>query len=113
MGTSTTQTKEHLNHSVFKRSIYLRFVYVGRAAMIGFFMAYLVDVLTGLDVVGQSGNFICKICLLATVIGVVLFRQTKSIQDLKNLADEATFYDKQWQASWQDPDLSGSSLGKK
>ncbi|KAL7613840.1 light-harvesting complex-like protein 3 isotype 1, chloroplastic [Lactuca sativa] len=85
----------------------------GRAAMIGFFMAYLVDVLTGLDVVGQSGNFICKICLLATVIGVVLFRQTKSIQDLKNLADEATFYDKQWQASWQDPDLSGSSLGKK
>ncbi|PWA76780.1 chlorophyll A-B binding protein [Artemisia annua] len=82
----------------------------GRAAMIGFFMGYLVDVLTGLDVVGQSGNFICKVGLFATVLGVVLFRQTKSLKDLKNLADEATFYDKQWQASWQDQDsASGAS----
>nr|GEW60244.1 light-harvesting complex-like protein 3 isotype 1, chloroplastic isoform X1 [Tanacetum cinerariifolium] len=32
-----------------------------------------VDVLTGLDVVGQSGNFICKIGLFATVLGVILF----------------------------------------
>lgn len=78
--------------------------------MIGFFMGYLVDILTGLDVVGQSGNFICKIGLFATVLGVVLFRQTKSLKDLKNLADEATFYDKQWQASWQDQDsASGAS----
>ncbi|KAI3720892.1 hypothetical protein L2E82_31890 [Cichorium intybus] len=84
----------------------------GRAAMIGFFMAYLVDVLTGLDVVGQSGNFICKMGLLATVIGVVLFRQTKSLQDFKNLADEATFYDKQWQASWQDQNSGGRDSGK-
>ncbi|GKC89095.1 hypothetical protein Tco_1149744 [Tanacetum coccineum] len=66
----------------------------GRAAMIGFFMGYLVDVLTGLDVVGQSGNFICKIGLFATVLGVILFRQTKSLKELKNLADEATSYDK-------------------
>ncbi|KVI10024.1 Chlorophyll A-B binding protein [Cynara cardunculus var. scolymus] len=85
----------------------------GRAAMIGFFMAYLVDVLTRLDVVGQSGNFICKIGLFATVMGVVLFRQTNSLQDLKNLADEATFYDKQWQASWQDQDSSDDTSGKK
>lgn len=85
----------------------------GRAAMIGFFMAYLVDVLTRFDVVGQSGNFICKIGLFATVIGVVLFRQTKSLQDIKNLADEATFYDKQWQASWQDQDSGGGESGEK
>ncbi|KAL4576010.1 hypothetical protein LXL04_012098 [Taraxacum kok-saghyz] len=85
----------------------------GRAAMVGFFMAYFVDVLKGLDVVGQSGNFICKIGLFATVIGVVLFRQTKSIQDLKNLADEATFYDKQWQASWQDQNSGGGASGKR
>ncbi|KAL6291282.1 hypothetical protein ACE6H2_008792 [Prunus campanulata] len=32
----------------------------GRAAMVGFFMAYVVDALTGLGVVGQTGNFICK-----------------------------------------------------
>ncbi|MFS7956434.1 hypothetical protein Hanom_Chr07g00654581 [Helianthus anomalus] len=82
--------------------------------MIGFFMAYLVDALTGLDVVGQSGNFICKIGLFMTVIGVVVFRQTESLKDLRNLADEATFYDKQWQASWQDQDSTGNgALGEK
>ncbi|KAD5961421.1 hypothetical protein E3N88_12894 [Mikania micrantha] len=86
----------------------------GRAAMIGFFMAYLVDVLTALDVVGQSGNFICKIGLFMAVIGVVIFRQTESAKDLKNLAKEATFYDKQWQASWQEQDSAGSgALGDK
>ncbi|KAD5961506.1 hypothetical protein E3N88_12979 [Mikania micrantha] len=86
----------------------------GRAAMIGFFMAYLVDVLTGLDVVGQSGNFICKIGLFMAVIGVVVFRQKESLKNLNNLAEEATFYDKQWQASWQDQDSAGSgALGDK
>ncbi|KAD5961468.1 hypothetical protein E3N88_12941 [Mikania micrantha] len=80
----------------------------GRAAMSGFFMAYLVDVLTGLDVVGQSGNFTCKIGLFMAVIGVVVFRQKESLKNLKNLAEEATFYDKQWQASWQDQDSAGS-----
>ncbi|GJS04308.1 receptor-like protein EIX2, partial [Tanacetum coccineum] len=59
----------------------------GRAAMIGFFMGYLVDVLTGLDVVGQSGNFICKIGLFATVLGVILFRQTKSLKDPHGIYD--------------------------
>ncbi|KAD5961529.1 hypothetical protein E3N88_13002 [Mikania micrantha] len=86
----------------------------GRASMIGFFMAYLVDVLTGLNVVGQSGNFICKIGLFMAVIGVVVFRQKESLKNLKNLAEEATFYDKQWQASWQDQDSAGSgALGDK
>ncbi|KAD5961497.1 hypothetical protein E3N88_12970 [Mikania micrantha] len=86
----------------------------GRAAMIGFFMSYLVDVLTGLDVVGQSGNFICKIGLFMAVIGVVVFRQKESLKNLKNLAEEATFYDKQWQASWQDQNSAGSgALGDK
>ncbi|KAK3183325.1 hypothetical protein Dsin_030611 [Dipteronia sinensis] len=32
----------------------------GRAAMVGFFMAYIVDAFTGLDVIGQTGNLICK-----------------------------------------------------
>lgn len=82
--------------------------------MIGFFMAYVVDVLTGLDVVGQSGNFICKIGLFTAVIGVVVFRQSESLNNLKNLADEATFYDKQWQASWQDQESAGNgALGEK
>ncbi|KAL0321715.1 UNVERIFIED_CONTAM: Light-harvesting complex-like protein 3 isotype 1, chloroplastic [Sesamum calycinum] len=78
----------------------------GRAAMVGFFMAYLVDALTGLDVVGQTGNFVCKAALFVTVIGVVLFRRKEDLGNLQKLADEATFYDKQWRASWQSPDTS-------
>ncbi|XP_047943316.1 light-harvesting complex-like protein 3 isotype 1, chloroplastic [Salvia hispanica] len=75
----------------------------GRAAMVGFFMAYGVDGLTGLDMVGQTGNFVCKAALLLTVVGVLLFRRKEDISNIKKLADEATYYDKQWQASWQNP----------
>ncbi|KAF3953487.1 hypothetical protein CMV_021075 [Castanea mollissima] len=89
----------------------------GRAAMVGFFMAYLVDALTGLDVVGQTGNFICKAGLFVTVvISVILLRRTEDFENLKKLADEATFYDKQWQASWQDQNTSTGTMeqtGKK
>ncbi|EXC21076.1 hypothetical protein L484_017086 [Morus notabilis] len=67
----------------------------GRAAMVGFFMAYVVDALTGLDVVGQTGSFICKAAVFATVVGVILFRRTQDFDNLKKLADEATLYDKQ------------------
>ncbi|KAK9291579.1 hypothetical protein L1049_019528 [Liquidambar formosana] len=84
----------------------------GRAAMVGFFMAYFVDALTGLDVVGQTGNFICKVGLFVTVIGIILLRRTQDFDNLRKLADEATFYDKQWQASWQDHNASTSALEK-
>ncbi|KAG8381049.1 hypothetical protein BUALT_Bualt06G0080400 [Buddleja alternifolia] len=77
-----------------------------RAAMVGFFMAYIVDALTGLDVVGQNGNFVCKAALLFTIIGVLLFRRKEDVENIQKLVDEATFYDKQWQASWQNPDAS-------
>lgn len=84
-------------------------LYIGRAAMVGFFMAYVVDALTGVGVVGQTGNFICKAGLLATVIGIILFSRTDDFDNLKKLADEATFYDKQWQASWQEETQNGTS----
>ncbi|KDO57713.1 hypothetical protein CISIN_1g035635mg, partial [Citrus sinensis] len=85
----------------------------GRAAMVGFFMGYIVDALTGLDVVGQTGNFICKAGVFVTVAGngIILFRKKEGFQNLKNLADEAALYDKQWEASWQDQKPSGP--GKK
>lgn len=73
----------------------------GRAAMVGFLMTYIVDALTGLDVVGQTGNLVCKAGVFLTVVGVILLRQTDDFNNLKNLADEATLYDKQWRASWQ------------
>ncbi|CAA2952811.1 light-harvesting complex 3 isotype 2, chloroplastic [Olea europaea subsp. europaea] len=74
----------------------------GRAAMIGFFMAYLVDSLTGVGLVDQMGNFFCKTLLFIAVVGVLLIRKNEDIETLKKLLEETTFYDKQWQATWQD-----------
>ncbi|CAN6486808.1 unnamed protein product [Victoria cruziana] len=74
----------------------------GRAAMIGFFMAYLVDSLTGVGLVDQMGNFFCKLLLFVAVAGVLLIRKNEDLETLKSLVNEITLYDKQWQATWQD-----------
>ncbi|GMH28828.1 hypothetical protein Nepgr_030671 [Nepenthes gracilis] len=80
----------------------------GRAAMIGFFMAYLVDSLTGLGVVDQTSNFFCKTMLFVAVAGVLLIRKNEDVETLKKLIEETTFYDKQWQAAWKDDTNSRS-----
>ncbi|CAK9173313.1 unnamed protein product [Ilex paraguariensis] len=80
----------------------------GRAAMIGFFMAYLVDSLTGVGLVDQMSNFFCKSLLFVAVLGVLLIRKNEDIETLKKLWEETTFYDKQWQATWQDETPSSS-----
>ncbi|WRX17460.1 hypothetical protein QQP08_009947 [Theobroma cacao] len=74
----------------------------GRAAMIGFFMAYLVDSLTGVGLVDQMSNFFCKTLLFVAVVGVLLIRKNEDLDNIKKLIEETTFYDKQWQATWQD-----------
>ncbi|CAN6242869.1 unnamed protein product [Urochloa humidicola] len=79
----------------------------GRAAMVGFFMAYFVDSLTGVGLVDQIGNFFCKTLLFVAVAGVLLIRKNEDIDSLKKLFDETTFYDKQWQATWQDENTGG------
>ncbi|PIA31000.1 hypothetical protein AQUCO_05300080v1 [Aquilegia coerulea] len=114
--TSTNQTPITFRSSVIPWWAWLRRSYLpeaelinGRAAMVGFFMGYFVDVLTGLDVVGQTGNFICKAGLLVTVIGIILFRKAEDIGNFQKLVDEATFYDKQWQATWKAQDGSNRS----
>ncbi|XP_022635938.1 light-harvesting complex-like protein 3 isotype 2, chloroplastic [Vigna radiata var. radiata] len=78
----------------------------GRAAMMGFFMAYLVDSLTRVGLVDQMGNFFCKTLLFVVVIGVLLIRKNEDLENLKKLLDETTLYDKQWQATWQDENSS-------
>ncbi|XP_006838514.2 light-harvesting complex-like protein 3 isotype 1, chloroplastic [Amborella trichopoda] len=80
----------------------------GRAAMIGFFMAYFVDSLTGVGLVDQMGNFFCKTLLFIAVLGVLFIRKNEDIETLNKLVKESTFYDKQWQATWQD-EPSGDS----
>ena len=76
--------------------------------MIGFFMAYLVDSLTGLGLVDQMGNFFCKTLLFIAVVWVLLIRDNEDIEKLRKILDETTFYDKQWQATWQDDASSDS-----
>ncbi|KAL0296342.1 UNVERIFIED_CONTAM: Light-harvesting complex-like protein 3 isotype 1, chloroplastic [Sesamum radiatum] len=85
-------------------------LFAGRAAMIGFFMAYFVDSLTGVGLVDQMGNFFCKTLLFVAVAGVLLIRKNEDLETLKKLLEETTFYDKQWQATWQDE--TPSSPGK-
>lgn len=82
--------------------IYYYEFYAGRAAMIGFFMAYLVDSLTGVGLVDQMSNFFCKTLLFVAVVGVLLIRKNEDLDNIKKLIEETTFYDKQWQATWQD-----------
>ncbi|KAF5181754.1 Light-harvesting complex-like protein 3 isotype 1 protein [Thalictrum thalictroides] len=74
----------------------------GRAAMVGFFMAYLVDSLTGVGLVDQMGNFFCKTLLFVAVVGVLFIRKNEDVENLKNLLQETTLYDQQWQAAWKD-----------
>ncbi|KAK4489177.1 hypothetical protein RD792_004971 [Penstemon davidsonii] len=74
----------------------------GRAAMIGFFMAYFVDSLTGVGLVDQTNNFFCKTLLFVAVAGVLLIRKNEDVEKIKKLLEETTFYDKQWQATWKD-----------
>jgi hypothetical protein len=73
----------------------------GRAAMVGYFAALVVDQLTGYGLLDQQNSFLGKVLLHLTVFGVLLVRTTTDLDKYKNLLDEATFYDKQWQATWE------------
>lgn len=84
----------------------------GRAAMIGFFMAYFVDSLTGVGLVDQMGNFFCKTLLFIAVAGVLFIRKNEDVESLKKLFEEVTFYDKQWQATWKEDATSTDSKSK-
>jgi len=73
----------------------------GRAAMIGYFLGYIVDLASGHGLVDQTSGFLGKTLILTTIVGVCLIRNVKDIEKFQGLADEATFYDKQWQATWE------------
>lgn len=73
----------------------------GRAAMIGFATGYLVDALTGAGLVDQTNSFPGKLLMWATFAGVAFVRSTSDLEQYKGFLKEATFYDAQWQATWQ------------
>ncbi|MEW5307547.1 MAG: hypothetical protein WDW36_009935 [Sanguina aurantia] len=72
----------------------------GRAAMMGYVLAGGVDLLTGTGLVDQQESFFGKVLLHITVFGILLIRNNSDLDKFKNLIDEATFYDRQWSASW-------------
>ncbi|CAN1333840.1 Light-harvesting complex-like protein 3 isotype 1, chloroplastic, partial [Linum perenne] len=85
----------------------------GRAAMIGFFMAYVVDSLTGVGLVDQMGNFFCKSLLFVAVVGVLVIRKNEDLEIVKKLVEETTFYDKQWQATWKEESTNNGGTSSK
>lgn len=46
-------------------------------------------------------SFFGKLLLHVAVFGILLIRSSDDISKYKNLFDEATFYDKQWNATWE------------
>ena len=73
----------------------------GRAAMIGYVLALVVDQLSGVGVLDQQNSFLGKVLLHITVFGLLLIRTSTDVSKYKNLFDEATFYDKQWASTWE------------
>lgn len=73
----------------------------GRAAMVGYFAALVVDGLSGAGIWDQQNSFFGKVLLNVVVIGVLFVRNVKDLDKFKNLFNEATFYDSQWNASWE------------
>jgi hypothetical protein len=72
----------------------------GRAAMMGYVLAAFVDMLTGAGLVDQQESFLGKVALHVCVFGILIVRNSADIEKFKGLIDEATFYDKQWEATW-------------
>lgn len=73
----------------------------GRAAMLGYVLAIFVDKLSGAGLIDQQESFLGKLALHICVFGVLLIRNVSDLDKFKNLIDEATFYDKQWNATWE------------
>jgi hypothetical protein len=73
----------------------------GRAAMVGYVLAGLVDLVSGAGLVDQQESFLGKLALHICVFGILLVRTTSDLDKYKNLLDEATYYDKQWSATWE------------
>lgn len=74
--------------------------------MVGYGVGYLVDSATGAGLVDQQNSFLGKLLLFLTVLGVLLIRKNSDVANLRTIAKESTFYDKQWQATWKDDDNS-------
>ena len=55
----------------------------------------------GVGILDQQNSFLGKVLLHVAVFGILLVRTTSDWGKYKGLVDEATFYDKQWNATWE------------
>lgn len=76
----------------------------GRAAMVGYAAAYLIDLAGGAGLVDLHDSFLGKTAIFATVAFCILVRRLEDIDTFQVLSDEATFYDKQWAETWEGVD---------
>ena len=76
----------------------------GRAAMVGYAFAYVIDAAGGAGLVDLHQSFLGKTAIFLTVAFCLTVRRLEDMETLSVLADEATFYDKQWAASWEGKD---------
>ena len=56
---------------------------------------------TGAGLLDQQNSFLGLLALHVTVFAILLVRSSADLDKYKNLIDEATFYDKQWNATWE------------
>ena len=73
----------------------------GRAAMVGYFLGYLVDLASGHGLVDQHDSFLGKLLIFVTIVGVLVVRKNSDLAELQALVAESTLYDKQWKATWE------------
>jgi len=72
----------------------------GRACMVGYFMALLIDATTHVGLVDQQFSFAGKLATFVTVVGCLAIRSMPDLDGLKGLAEESNFYNSQWNATW-------------
>eukprot|EP00798_Chlamydomonas_sp_ICE-L_P032161 gene32161-16695_t len=72
----------------------------GRAAMMGYVIAAAIELVGGPGLVDQQESFFGKFALHIVVFAILLVRSMKDVDNFQNLFDEATFYDRQWAATW-------------
>jgi hypothetical protein len=53
----------------------------------------------GAGLLDQQNSFLGKVALHVVVFALLLFRTSTDVAKYKNLFDEATYYDKQWNAT--------------
>lgn len=55
----------------------------------------------GVGLLDQQNSFFGKVLLHVCVFGILIFRTSSDVERYKGLIDEATFYDRQWSATWE------------